>query len=29
MLCLKIAEWVENSADPDETQHSAKFYLGL
>ena len=22
MLCLKIAEWVENSVDPDEMPHS-------
>ena len=29
MLCLKIAGWVTNSVDPDETPHSAASYLGL
>ena len=29
MLCLKIAGWVANSVDPDETPHSAASHLGL
>ena len=29
MLCLKIAGWVANSVDPDETQRSAASHLGL
>ena len=29
MLCLKIAGWVANSIDPDETPHSAASHLGL
>ena len=29
MLCLKIAGWVANSLDPDETPHSAASHLGL
>ena len=29
MLCLKIAGWVANSVDPDETPHSAESHLGL
>ena len=29
MLCLKIAEWVANSVDPDETPRSAASHLGL
>ena len=29
MLCLKITGWVANSADPDETPHSAALYLDL
>ena len=28
MLCLKIAGWVANSVDPDETPHSAASHLG-
>ena len=29
MLCLKIAGWVANSVDPDETLHSALFAQAL
>ena len=29
MLCLKIAGWVANSVDPDETPRSAASHLGL
>ena len=29
MLCLKIAEGVENSVDPDETPRSAASHLAL
>ena len=29
MLCLKIAELVANSVDPDETPRSAASHLGL
>ena len=29
MLCLKIAEWVANSVDPDEMPRSAASHLGL
>ena len=29
MLCLKIAGWVANSVDPDETPRSAAYHLGL
>ena len=29
MLCLKLAEWVANSVDPDETPYSAASNLGL
>ena len=29
MLCLKIAGWVANSVDPDETPRSATSHLGL
>ena len=29
MLCLKIAGWVANSVDPDETPHSAASHLDL
>ena len=29
MLCLKIAGWVANSADPDETPYSEMSHLGL
>ena len=29
MLCLKIAGWVANSVDPDETPRSAVSHLGL
>ena len=29
MLCLKIAGWVANSVDPDETPHFAASHLGL
>ena len=29
MLCLKIAGWVANNVDPDETPHSAASHLGL
>ena len=29
MLCLKIAGWVANSVDPDETPHSVASHLGL
>ena len=29
MLCLKIAEWVANSVDPDESPRSAATHLGL
>ena len=29
MMCLKIAGWVANSVDPDETPHSAASHLGL
>ena len=27
MLCLKIAEWVANSVDPDEMPHSVASHL--
>ena len=29
MLCLKIAGWVANSVDPDETPQNAASHLGL
>ena len=29
MLCLKIARWVTNSVDPDETPHFVASHLGL
>ena len=29
MLCLKIAGWVANSVDPDETPHCVASHLGL
>ena len=29
MLCLKIAGWVANSVDPDETPHHVASHLGL
>ena len=29
MLCLKIAGWVANSVDPDETPSSTASHLGL
>ena len=29
MLCLKIAGWLANSVDPDETPHSVASHLGL
>ena len=29
MLCLKLAGWVANSVDQDETPHSAASHLGL
>ena len=28
-LCLKVAEWVANSVDPDEMPHFAASHLGL
>ena len=28
-MCLKIAAWVANSVEPDETQHSTTSHLGL